>query len=77
MYRVIAYDGSHVTNAEHLETALSLMRRIPRAAQVWDADGLVMLAFKPRGSSLLALVGFGEHAGAPRGTDAAWCAGMN
>lgn len=62
----VSHDMGHLTSRLHSE----------RAARIETAEGVVLRFFR-RGSSLLALVGYGEHAGAPRGTDAAWCAGMN
>jgi len=76
MYQVIAADGSLVTKAHDFEVALALLRRIPRAQEVRCDESGVLLAFKPR-SSLLAMVGYGADAGAPRGVDFAFVAGSS
>jgi len=76
MYQVIAADRSLVTKVHDFEVALSLLRRIPRAQEVRCDDSGVLLAWKPHGS-LLAMVGYGADAGAPRGVDAAYVAGAS
>lgn len=71
MYKLLATDGAVVTKCEHFEIALSLLRSVPRAAEVRCDESGVLLAWKAR-NNLLALVGYGEHAGAPRGAEQAW-----
>jgi hypothetical protein len=64
MFRIIAWDWSHVTNCMHFDQALRLMRAIPRAAQVWTDDCETLLAWKPR-NNLEAVAMVGVEAGSP------------
>jgi len=74
MYRVVAANGDLITMAADFEVACSLLRRIPRAHEIRCDESGVLLAWRPR-DNMLALVGFGEHAGAPGGAEAAFVAG--
>lgn len=63
MYMVVAFDGTYIANCDQFETALRILRTVPRAARV-VTDGLVLLAWKPR-KDLESVAAVGQDAGVP------------